>query len=301
MFSRFRRIPAAVLCLAVLAVAPAACTDAEPGGGSGESEDAEQSAPSLFDPSASIAVKKGQPGLNIRSGEEYEYAGFETDLLKSLSRELKFRPFVHDIPSRDREDILHYQGVDLVIASYTITRERDKKIDFTAPYLKTYQSVLVRKDDGSIKERGDLKNKLACTASGSTTKSIGNAPGSKVEFRKDYKTCVKELISGNFDAVLTDEIILQGFANQEPYMDDVEIVEDIRIDERQFYGIGLPEGHAADCRKLNDALKKFLDSGWRKSFEQHFSTIAKGDFEQEYKPSDSEFQEYAEEMSCGVK
>ncbi|HEV7624992.1 MAG TPA: transporter substrate-binding domain-containing protein [Streptomyces sp.] len=313
MSADLRRRTAAVLCLAALALTSAACEKSGPAPGGG-SKPPSQSAASLFDQrSVTVAVKKGQPGFNTRSGEEYEYAGFETDLLNSLADTIPFKDYQHDIPSLQREDILLDEGVDLVIATYTITDARDEKIDFTAPYLKTYQGVLVRKDESEIKQLRDLEERRVCSASGSTSdpdsvegekakKSISETLGVGVRpgLRKDYKTCVKELVKGNFDAVWTDKIVLEGFAHADPYKKDVEVVQDINVEKRQFYGVGLREGHGADCRKLNTALKKFLDTRWVTAFQQHFPELAKGDFEQKYKPSDSEFADY-EAKSCGAK
>lgn len=313
MATHSRRLPAAVLCLAVLATASAAC-GAGPDRPEPDAKSPSQSASSLFDQrSVRVAVKKGQPGFNTRSGEEYEYAGFETDLLNSLADDVPFKEYKHDIPSLRREEILLDEGADLVVATYTITDGRDEDIDFTAPYMKTYQGVLVRKDETGIEKLGDLEGKRVCSASGSTSdpdsveseedrESISGALGVGVRpgFRKDYKTCVKELANGNFDAVWTDKIVLEGFAHQAPYEKDVKVAEDITIEKRQFYGIGLREGHEADCRRLNRALKKFLDTRWRMTFQQHFPGVAEGDFEQKYKPSDSEFEDYAAK-SCGAK
>ncbi|MFC4497740.1 transporter substrate-binding domain-containing protein [Streptomyces ovatisporus] len=309
-----RRLPAAVLCIAALAPVSAACDRGGSDGPSGGSASPSQSASSIFEkPSVTVAVKKGQPGFNTRSGEEYEYAGFETDLLNALADGVGFKKYTHDIPSLRREDILLDQGADLVIATYTITDARDEKIDFTAPYMKTYQGVLVQKDDSEIEKLQDLDGKRVCSASGSTSdpgsvegekaqKSISEALGTHVRpgFRKDYKTCVKELAKGNFDAVWTDKLVLEGFAHQKPYESDVKVVEDIEIDKQQYYGIGIREGHGADCRRLNAALKKFLDTRWRMTFQQHFPDLAEGDFEQQYKPSDSEFEDYRA-TSCGAK
>lgn len=315
MSANSRGVCAAVLCLAGLASVSASCEGGKPDPSpSGSGSSSSQSAASLFDqPSVKVAVKKGQPGFNTRSGEEYEYAGFETDLVNSLADAIPFKDYKHDIPSLQREDVLVDEAADLVVATYTITPARDEKIDFTAPYLKTYQGVLARKDDSRIKELKDLKDMRVCSASGSTSDpasvesekardSINNALGVDVRpgLRKDYKTCVNELAKGNFDAVWTDKVLLEGFAHQEPYSKDVEVVEDITIEKRQFYGIGLREGHGADCRKLNAALKKFLDTRWRMTFQQHFPGIAKGDFEQKYKPSDAEFEDY-EATSCGAE
>jgi glutamate transport system substrate-binding protein len=307
-----RRPATAVVC-AALALLAAACT----GGGAGlekpqPDDSPSQSESSLYDqPSVSVAVKKGQPGFNTRSGEEYEYEGFETDLIGELVGSSK--KYLHDIPSSERENVLVDKHHDLVVATYSIEDGRDEKIDFTAPYLKTYQGVLVQQDNDDIKRLKDLKGKGLCSVTGSTAdtqgaeagepwKEMSEALGLEVSrssaFRKDYKTCVNELRRGNFDAVWTDKIILEGFEHEKAYADDVKVVENIEINTRQYYGIGIREGREADCERLNKELKTFLDEKWRTVFGEHFPELAEGSFVSRYRPTDEEFERYRE-FSCG--
>ncbi|MBM7172283.1 transporter substrate-binding domain-containing protein [Streptomyces sp. G44] len=270
--------------------------------------------PSLFDKKTlNIAVKKGQPGFSTRSEEEDDFAGFEAQLVQFLSSDLDFRAADWDVQSRNREKVLRERSMDLVIATYSITEPRDKKIDFTAPYLKTYQGVLVRDDENGIKRLADVDGKGVCSVRGSTgdpgsetdrkaKQAVRDALGPSVEvgLRNSYKTCVRELIRGNFDIVWTDKIILEGFAQDPRYAGDVKVVRNITVKKQQFYGIGLREGHTEDCRKLNDALKRFLDTQWALAFRAHFPGITErvAGFEQQYKPTDDEFEAFAG-TSCG--
>ncbi|QPP07484.1 transporter substrate-binding domain-containing protein [Streptomyces bathyalis] len=256
-----------------------------------------------------IEVMKGLPGFSTRSSSEYEYAGFDIALSDFLASRLDFEKYAHDVPAGEREQRLIDHDADLAIATYTVTDARDEKIDFTAPYLKTYQGVLVGKDNTDINKVADLEDKRVCSAEGSTTDpnaarkkdQLKEALGAeaKIGLRKDYKTCVKELRSGNFEAVWTDKVLLEGFAQTSPYSEDVKLVNGITIENRQFYAIGIREGHEQDCRKINDKLEDFLHESWRETFRNYFPGIA-GDqtFEQQYKPTEREFKAYRKQ-SCG--
>lgn len=311
------RLRRALLCLAVLALLPvAACgkgSEPDPAPSPTSSQPTSQERPTIFDGSVIVGVKKGQPGFSTRTG--YDYAGFEIALVDQLA---EYTPFEGaeklDLPSLRRESILQNGGRDMVAATYSITPGRDKKVDFTAPYFKTYQGLLVAEDDDSIKKLDDVEGKRVCTASGSTSdpenrddkkarEEAREALGHGVipRTRTDYKECVKGLVAGNFDAVWTDEILLQGFAHAKKYSDDVKVVPGIEIGQQEWYGIGLHEGQVSDCRKLNRALKKFLRDDWRSKFRDYFSELAEEQsFEQKYKPSLPEF-ERLEKASCGAK
>ncbi|MCX4830010.1 transporter substrate-binding domain-containing protein [Streptomyces sp. NBC_01016] len=262
-----------------------------------------------------IAVKKGQPGFSTRRGDEYSYEGFENDLVHSLSEDMGFSPDPRDIPSLDRERILTNDGAELVVATYTITKSRDKKVDFTVPYLKTYQSVLVRKDNTTINRLKDLDNPSVriCTAGNSTSdpkstddkkeqERIEVALGKRanVEYRADYKTCVRQLQDDNFDAVWTDRVLLEGFAQAAPYAKDVEVRRKIQTPgPAQFYGIAINENHQADCKKLNKAIRHFLHTDWTSTFRSQFPGLThSGVNPQEFKPSDRDIRD-KEPTSCG--
>jgi glutamate transport system substrate-binding protein len=299
----------AVLCLPVLGLLAPACGTSEDGDRSGDpgSGSAEKS---IFEqPSVSIEVMKGLPGFSTRSGSEYEYAGFDIALTDFLANRMHFDKYAHDVPPGDREQRLIDHDADLAVATYTITDARDEKIDFTAPYLKTYQGILVRKDENGIEKVEDLEDRRVCSAAGSTSDpntakkkdQLKEALGAsaKISLRKDYKTCVKELQNGNVEAVWTDKALLEGFAETEPYSRNVKVVRNIKIENPQFYGIGIREGHERDCKRINEKLKEFRAEAWRNTFSSHFPKLAESDqdFEQQYKPSEDEFNRY-EAKSC---
>lgn len=286
---------------------------AEPSGGATTKSEAP---PSIFDAKTlNVAVKKGQPGFSTRSEEEDDFAGFEAQLVEFLSSKLGFKAADWDVQSRDRENVLRDGSMHMVVATYSVTGERDKTVDFTAPYFKTYQGVLIRKDYTGIAKLADVDGKRVCSVRGSTgdpdseqdekaKEAIRAALGQSVvaELRNSYKTCVKELINGNFEAVWTDKIILEGFAQDPRYADEVEVARSITVKNRQFYGIGLREGQTADCHRLNDVLEDFLQTSWSLAFRTYFSevTARASAFEQDYKPTDSEFRKL-KKTSCGGK
>lgn len=260
--------------------------------------------PSIFDNGVNIAVKFDQPGFNYEDPETQNKAGFETDLAYFLDREIGFPDIsLNDEPSRRRETVLTKGTAQLVIATYSITTEREELVDFAGPYIETKQGLLVRKDDTSITSREDTAGKLICTAEGSV--SAPNSPSPELEKRLDallpdaridvrdnYSACVAQLRAENIDAVWTDKLILYGF--MELY-DDVEVVPQIELGSPERYGIGIQEGRSGDCEKVAQALRIFLTAEWRKSFQAHFPNLTERDpqFEQHFKPDPADIDRYS--------
>lgn len=304
-----RPLTAAALCGALTLTA--ACTaDRDAGGPSPGVSDEPSSAaarqkPSILARGVNIGVKYDQPGFNVEDGDTRHHAGFENDLANFLGKEMKFEGMAfNDIPSKDREKVLREGTAELVIATYSITDDRDEEIDFAGPYFQTRQGLLVRDEDRSIDSREKTAGKVVCTVQGSTSDTRDSKPSTRkqlarllpeagVHLQEDYSDCVQQLRAGNVDAVWTDQAVLYGFVERH---DDVRVVEGLEIGSPQLYGVGIQEGAEEDCRRVAEKLREFITSArWRESFRNHFPKLAAADeqFEQHYKPAVSDVDAYS--------
>jgi glutamate transport system substrate-binding protein len=295
------RLACAAVCGMLLLVTACESKSAPPEPTPGSTSASDQ--PSIFDSGVNIAVKFDQPGFNYEDFKTQNSAGFETDLAYFLKGKIGFADIsLNDEPSKRRETVLTKGTAQLVIATYSITDEREELIDFAGPYLETKQGLLVR-EDSRISSREDTAGKLICTVEGSVSSPSSPAPDTKERLdallpeahtvpRDGYSACVAELRAGNFDAVWTDKLILHGFAERH---DDVKVVRQIELGAAQRYGVGIREGRNQDCDKVAEALRTFLTSEWRKSFQTHFRQLAERDpqFEQHYKPDPSDIDRYS--------
>ena len=101
----------------------------------------------------------------------------------------------------------------------TITDERKQQIDFSDVYYLAGQTLLVKKDSPITKIQDlDKADKTVCSATGSTSEQnlTKFAPNAQKVLFAGYAECVTALQQGRADAVSTDDIILAGFAAQDP-------------------------------------------------------------------------------------
>ncbi|UIX33263.1 transporter substrate-binding domain-containing protein [Streptomyces sp. GQFP] len=296
------RLRLAAVSFAVLATAscfgrvddPGAATPSAPAPSNATSTAASGRGGPAFPKNVDIGVKIDQPGFSQLNTSAHEYSGFEPELAKYLGKHLGFAPNLEGVTSKKREEWLISGVVQLVIATYTITAERLKEVDFVGPYLQTRQGLLVRADDTEIKTRADTAGQQICTVSGSTSDPAMGNPFKDAEFsyEQDYKACVKQLRDGNVDAVWTDRVILYGFTKA---YDDVRVVDKIKVGKIQRYGIGLPKHQKAQCERLAEQLQKFLDDEWLSNFEDRFPNIVDAEpntYEPSYKPADGDVDTY---------
>lgn len=272
---RYRRPILALALSLALAIGAAACGD--------DDEEAtapvEENAAAQFEAgtlmnkiaergSIKIGVKKDQPGIGFQEPGAEAPQGFDIEMAKLIAAKLGIQPgdieWVETV-SKNREPFLQNGTVDLVLASYSITDERQEIVGQAGPYYVTGQQLLVReKDKDTITGPKALKGKKVCSVTGSTSiKTVTEQYGADPAPFATYSECVQQLLNGQVDAVTTDGAILLGYAAQQP--DKLEVVGSEFSEER--YGIGYHKGHPQMCRFLSDAIKESFESGnWEDAF-----------------------------------
>jgi glutamate transport system substrate-binding protein len=248
----------AVAAASVLALALAACGDSAKDGGSGGGGGG-----GAF----KVGIKFDQPGLGLKKGSDY--TGFDVDVAKYVAKELGHSE--SDIqwvqaPSAQRETLISTGQVNMIVATYSITDKRKQQVSFAGPYFIAGQDLLVRSDDSSITGPDSLTGKKLCSVTGSTSaqKVKDKYPGVQLQEFGTYSECVAALVSKGVDALTTDNTILAGYASQDQYKGKLKVVGKTFSEER--YGIGIKKGDTALCQKIDDAIKKMIDSGeWKKA------------------------------------
>lgn len=218
-----------------------------------------------------IGTKFDQPGLGMKNPNG-SMSGFDVDVAKYVAQQLGYSEDKiewKEAPSGQRETLIQNGQVKYIVATYSITEAREKKVDFAGPYLITGQSLLVRADNTDITGEASLENnKKLCSVSGSTPAQRIKDKYPRVQLQQydTYSACVEALKNGGIDAVTTDEVILAGYAAQNPGA--FKVVGGTFSEER--YGIGLKKGDSELLTKINDALAKMIQEGvWKKAWDDN--------------------------------
>lgn len=254
-----KRVVGALALAAALPFAATACGGDSAGGGGGGGD------------TIVIGTKFDQPGLGLRNPDG-TMSGFDVDVATYVAGELGYAPDKiewKESPSGQRETLIQNDQVKFIAATYSITDSRKEKVDFAGPYLLTGQSLLVKNDNTDITGAASLQNnKKLCSVTGSTPaqKIKDEYPGVQLQQYDTYSACIEALKNGAIDAVTTDEVILAGYAAQQP--GQFKIVGETFSEER--YGIGLKKDDTELRTKVNDALEKMESSGeWKAAFDKN--------------------------------
>ncbi|MBQ7264634.1 MAG: amino acid ABC transporter substrate-binding protein [Firmicutes bacterium] len=201
------------------------------------------------------------PPMGFRD-DKNEIVGFDIDLAKAagekLGCEVEFQPIAWD--SKELE--LESGNIDLIWNGLTITPEREEAMEFTKPYLKNKQVIIV-KNGSDITKKEDLEGKVVGVQAGSSAKDAVDADemASKLGEITEYDTnvlAITDLDIGRVDAVVADEIVARYQLKQGN--NDVTILENGDFGD-EVYGVAAKKGNTELVAKLQSALDELGEDG----------------------------------------
>jgi glutamate transport system substrate-binding protein len=264
--------------LVVVAFALAALTFAACGGDDDDDDSADETAAEVEEAPAgstlaeiqdageiTIGVKYDVPPFGFRNPQTGDVEGFDVDLGNAIAEKLGVEPRFVEAISDNRIPFLQDGTVDLILSTMTITRERDKEIDFSEPYYIAGGRVLVP-SDSDIQGIEDLGGRRVCTARGSTYQQTikQQAPDADLRLIDTYSECFELIQNGAVDAVSTDNVILTGMIVQD---DTLQMVGDEFTTEP--YGAGVAQGDTELKGLVDEVIAEYIEDGrWEEAYQE---------------------------------
>lgn len=224
----------------------------------------------LDDIKARGAIKVGlegtYPPFNYQD-ESGKLTGFEVELAQALAKELgveaQFQPTKWD----GILAALESRRLDVVINQVTISDERRKKYDFSAPYTVSGIQALTRKADGdSIKSARDLAGKKVGVGLGTNYEQWlkENVPQADIRTYDDDPTKFQDLNVGRIDVILVDR--LAAFEMVDKTGGRLAVAGDAF--SRQESGIALRKGNPQLLAAIDAALARLKADGTLKQLSE---------------------------------
>lgn len=148
--------------------------------------------------------------------EKGNLKGFDIQLAKIIAKnilgdenKIKFVP----VTASNRIGKLISEDVDIIIATMSITEQREAILDFSNPYYIAGQAILTN-SSSKASSLTDFKNKKLIVIFGSTSERNirRNMPEIKIMGYKTYKEAYKALKEGKADGIVGDDAILLNLA-----------------------------------------------------------------------------------------
>jgi polar amino acid transport system substrate-binding protein len=186
--------------------------------------------------------------------------GYEPALTRAVCKTLELEPLWHNLPMADFYPSLKTGNYDVVWFNQAITAERSTWADFTRPYGKFDEAVLVRADS-PVKTVDDLAGLRVGGLADSTNIALvaGFAGATAVPYPGSDQVLpemLEALRSGEIDALIDDELVLVVAAD-----DDLNLRLAFSIPTQVPFGIAVRTGQPELVHVLNDVLDSLIEDG----------------------------------------
>lgn len=147
--------------------------------------------------------------------ENGKYQGYDIYFAERIAKDLGVEVEYVAIDAANRVEYLESGKVDIILANFTVTDERAKKVDFALPYMKVALGV-VSPDKALIKDAEELKGKTLIVTKGTTAETYfsENYPEVKLLKFDQYTEAYNALLDGRGDAFSTDNTEVLAWAIQ---------------------------------------------------------------------------------------
>jgi polar amino acid transport system substrate-binding protein len=207
-----------------------------------------------------VGLDIGSNLFSFRDPITGEITGFDVDIAGEIARDIFGAPSHVEyriLSSDERVTALQQSEVDVVAKTMTITCERRQLVNFSTVYLDANQRILAPRDS-PIAKVADLSNKRVCVAKGTTSlRRIREiVPPPVVVSVVNWADCLVAMQQREIDAVSTDDSILAGLVEEDPYL---HIVGPNMA--TQPYGIGINLNNTGLVRFVNGTLERIRRDG----------------------------------------
>ena len=145
------------------------------------------------------------------------YQGYDVYFGNRLAKDLGVKVKYVSVDPASRVEFLVTDKVDVILANFTVTKERAEKVDFALPYMKVALGV-VSPENALVKDVKELKGKTLIIAKGTTAETYfeKNHPEVKLQKYDQYADAYNALLDRRGDAFSTDntEVLAWAIVNK---------------------------------------------------------------------------------------
>ncbi len=213
-----------------------------------------------------FAVDATWPPMEFVDAEK-NIIGYSIEYMKAAGEAAGFKPVFKNVAWDGIFAGLATGKYDAVCSSVSITEERKKAMDFSAPYFKVRQALIVSKKS-QVKSLAELKGQKVGGQIGTTGYfAIKAADGVEAKSYDEVGLAIEDLNVGRLAAVVCDDPVAANYALNQ-YKDTLKIAAIIETGTVESYGIAVNKGNQETLELVNKGIAAVIASGKDKELQQ---------------------------------
>lgn len=195
-----------------------------------------------------------------------ELVGFDIDLAKDVGARIDKEIEFQSIDWVMKETELNANNIDMIWNGYTITDEREEKVDFSTPYMDNSQIIVVL-EESSIQTKDDLEGKVVSAQQSSSALDaiLNDTSGISDKFKNgeiiqfpSNNDVFNDLASGRSEAIVVDETLGRYYMKQNKQI-AFRVLDDSFGEEEYAIGFRKEDGELREL--INETLKEIVEDG----------------------------------------
>ena len=207
-----------------------------------------------------------------------QLAGFDMDLAQYIADYLGLELEV--VPMDFDGTIMELQqgNVDLGMAGYSPSPEREEVMDFSDIYITGGQSFVCRKDNANKFTSLEDTNNADCIIGaqvGSIQAGLAkeNSPEADIIEMAKVTDIIADLLAGKMDGAYIETMVAESYAKNYP---ELEVVLNVPYDAEGSV-VGVKKGNEALLKGVNEAIAKCIEDGTLNDYVAKANELASGD------------------------
>ena len=230
-----------------------------------------EAAPAVEDSDLAYIVGNGKMVIGITEYAPMNYyddagklIGFDTEFAEAVCAKLGVTPEFVVINWDTKEMELEAKNIDCIWNGFTITEERKEALEFTDPYVKNMQVVVIKADnaatyvDTASLSGANLVAEMGSTGESSIADDENLSQASYVGVSK-MADALLEVKAGTADAAVIDYVMAKAMVGEGTDYADLMIMEGVELAYEE-YGVGFRKGSDA-AAAVNEATAALIAEG----------------------------------------
>lgn len=200
-----------------------------------------------------------------------KYQGYDVYFANRIGKDLGVDVEYVSVEPASRVEYLKTGKVDIILANFTVTKERAQSVDFALPYMKVALGV-VSPDKALITDVSQLNGKTLIVAKGTTAETYFTEKHPEVNLLKfdQYTETYNALLDGRGDAFSTDNTEVLAWALQNKgFTVGIESLGDL-----DTIAPAVQKGHTELLNWLNEEIKTLgKENFFHKNYEETLAPV----------------------------
>jgi polar amino acid transport system substrate-binding protein len=196
-----------------------------------------------------------------------EFAGFDVEIMKALGEKLGVEIEIVDMPFDSLIAAVQEGKIDMSVAAFNYSEERDEVVDFTIAYYNAEDGFLVSSDFAdTISAPEDIAKYTVGAGTGTTQDGwiqenlvdTGILPADKFFKYDRIDQAALDVKSGRIDVLMAEAAVIQSFEKE---MGGLKVAYVGQMSSGPVNMV-IPNGDTELAEKLNTAIQELIDSGF---------------------------------------